>query len=354
MALKIFNLIFSLLSLPFGLFCSSWLFNRVLIRAQMTPREFMTNEYLRNETGRYLSDSPNSRRNRTQIIINFLTQKIGDNEFVSKSLHAYSLVSLISTIPLPLAIYGSLASSEKHVYIAIIGNVIIIIFDLIMLACRKKYYNDNPTDERTQEILNEKKRTEKENARERRTKDIIVYGLVILFFASVITVPLIFVIQSTPLNNVTNTPIYESERQDNIANYDTTNKLSHDKMKAILDDNSFTTNEIPVTYWQIYENDLMYVCAGIKGDTKVEYYGYSQDINTNLIFDEMANTICDNENWEYDQSYTQSSDGAKVVEIEKDDKYSVIINKDNSIIYAYSTQKDGDITTVLSQAGINI
>lgn len=347
--LKIANLIFSILLLPFSIYCSFWIINRVLRLAKMTPKEFMTNEELYESIAGYPKSSFYMKRHmarRAKTITRFLTEKTGEPELAKKSIRSFAIVTLIGSLSFPMAIFATVTNNEKQFYLSVALNILLLIYNLIVLGCGKKYYNDNPIDERTQEILNQKREIEKEDTRKNRTKNIIVYGLVGAFFIGIIVIPLSLhsnLLSTPPISPIPSITYEESQ-----------NKISHDNFIKVLEENGFTTREIPVTYWQIREDDLMFVSAGIKDNTKFEYYEYSQGINTESVFDEIANAVCDAENFEYNQSYTESSDGAYVVEIEKDDKYSVVINKFGKIIYAYSDEKDDNITDILNQLGINI
>ena len=51
--------------------------------------------------------------------------------------------------------------------------------------------------------------------------------------------------------------------------------IGHIDVNTNLNERRFETANIPTTYWSYAENNLENVCAGVKGDTKFEFYEYT-------------------------------------------------------------------------------
>ncbi len=64
-----------------------------------------------------------------------------------------------------------------------------------------------------------------------------------------------------------------------------------ERVRTVLTDRNFETAEIPVSYWFIEEDKLMYVAAGAKDDIKFEFYDYDGTETATGVFNQIIERI---------------------------------------------------------------
>ena len=103
----------------------------------------------------------------------------------------------------------------------------------------------------------------KRASRKARTKLIIVYTLVGTFFFAIL---LGFYL------GIANISADHSENTE------------HGDVITVLSEKGFETANIPTTFWSYDENKLANVCAGVKDDTRFEFYEYTDSETTDLVY----------------------------------------------------------------------
>ncbi|MCU6763181.1 Protein of uncharacterised function (DUF3592) [uncultured Roseburia sp.] len=129
-------------------------------------------------------------------------------------------------------------------------------------------------------------------------------------------------------------------------------KVDATVVNAILSERGFETADMPTTYWFIDESKLMYVVSGIRENTAFEFYEYSNGETTDGVYNRISYDI--SKELEPDEREAYENDlqnGGKIFSFNEDGKYSVVMYKDNIVIYAYSSQKQNEIQDILTELG---
>ncbi len=121
---------------------------------------------------------------------------------------------------------------------------------------------------------------------------------------------------------------------------------------SILYEKGFETANIPTTYWFIDENKLENVCAGVKDDTKFEFYEYTDSETVDLVFNQISYDLSkDMEPDERDQHITELPDGYKIFTYTENGMDYVVMYKENTLIYAYAPQTSSQVQDILIMLG---
>ena len=223
----------------------------------------------------------------------------------------------------------------KYVFI---GNLILVAINIFLVICGKIYRDNNPLDEITAEKLNEKRKQEREFDRKTLIKSIIVYSLVGVFFFGV----LLFFIMG--ISGISRSHEYQQSQQSAIS--------IHSDLITLLNEKGYETANIPTTYWKIDENKLLHVAAGVKGNNKFEFYGYSDDKTVDLVYNQIVYlTAPELENSERESHETNLPDGNKMFTIVIDGVYYLVMYRNDSVIYAYSPDSLNEINEILTGIG---
>ncbi len=313
--------------LPVNLICSFWLFREALNLSGVTFREF----------GRDLADNlPRSRHvkgRRVKIILTYLAERSTNPERTKKLFNMYLYSTLVGLAALILAEYVGISQNPDKLKIAFIGNLILVLVNTAIAVAGKIYRKNNPLDEKTAEKLAQIRAREKEKGRGIGLKGIIVYTVVGAFF---LTMFLGF-----------NVAVAVFTQQRNIAE-----KVEHDDVKTVLTERGFETANMPTTYWEIDEAKLMFVCAGIKGEVKFEFYEYSDSETTDSVYNQIVNDVAQNmEPNERESHEMPLSDGNKMFAVKIDGVYYCVAYKNNTAVYAYSPESLDEINGILAEIG---
>ena len=119
-----------------------------------------------------------------------------------------------------------------------------------------------------------------------------------------------------------------------------------------MHERGYETYEIPVTYWELDENKLMYVCAGVKGEDKFEFYEYSDVETTDLVYNQISYRVSpDMEPSEREKHETELPGGNKMFTAVVDGVYHLVMYQGNTVVYAYSPDSLDEINDILIQIG---
>lgn len=323
----ILTVIFSALMLPVNLICSFWLFREALNLSGVTFREIC----------RDLSDElkmgSNMRNRKTKIVLTYLSERSTNPERTKKLYRMYLYSTLLGLAALILAQYVGISQNPDKLKIAFIGNLILVFVNTAIAVAGKIYRKNNPLDEKTAEKLAQIRAREKEKGGRLGVKEIIVYTVVGAFF---LTMFLGF-----------NVAVAVFTQQRNIAE-----KVDYNDVKTVLTERGFETANMPTTYWEIDEAKLMYVCAGVKGDVKFEFYEYSDSETTDSVYNQIVNDVAQNmEPNELEKHEMPLSDGNKMFAVKIDGVYYCVAYKNNTAVYAYSPESLDEINGILAEIG---
>ena len=130
------------------------------------------------------------------------------------------------------------------------------------------------------------------------------------------------------------------------------NKTSQSDVNTVLIEQGFETANIPTTYWFYDENKLTNVCAGIKDDTKFEFYEYTDGETTDGVYHSISYAVA--QDMEFDervQHETELPDGNKIFTVKIGGVYHLVMYQDNTVVYAYSPKSIDEINDILARIG---
>ncbi len=64
--------------------------------------------------------------------------------------------------------------------------------------------------------------------------------------------------------------------------------MDHLEVKGLLEEKGFNTVNMPTSYWFFDEDKLLYVASGEKGESKVEFYEYSDGETTDGVYNRIS------------------------------------------------------------------
>lgn len=106
------------------------------------------------------------------------------------------------------------------------------------------------------------------------------------------------------------------------------------------------------SFWDIDEDKLLHVAAGLKGNSKFEFYGYSDDETVDLVYEQIVyQTAPDLEPSERESYETSLSDGNKMFTIVMDGVHYLVMYRNDTVIYAYSSNSLDEINEILADIG---
>ena len=330
---QIFIIIFSIVLLPVNIGCAFWLFREALNLTGMTFREFL-------ETTSSARISPSVGRHhfrkRQRFLINFFKEHSVDPQKSIRLLWAFGICTLPSLAALTLAEYAAIRIDKLES--VLIGDLILIVINVALVVWRGIYRRNHPIDEITAETLNAKRIYEKEDGRKNLPKNIIVYALVGVFFLGIL---LFFM---TGISRISPSQQYQPSQQSAIS--------IHADLITLLNEMGYETANIPTTYWEIDEHKLLHVAAGVKGNSKFEFYGYSDDETVDLVYNQIVYLIVPElTNAEREHHETILPGGNKVFTISIDGINYLVMYQNDTLIYAYSPDSLNEINDILTGIG---
>lgn len=338
MTKQILNIVFSIILLPVNFCCAFWIFREAMNLTGMTFKEFLSFTSEINLGG----GSPRRRiQKRKRFFAAFFREKSSDPQESLRLLWRFGICTLPGAAAMALAVYSAL--NPENLKYAFIGNLILVFINAILVISGKIYRKNHPLDEILAERLEEKRSRETAEGRKKRRKNMIVYSFVgALFFGVLLFFMLLIADVSTTrigTHGLSGKPNYS-------------NSISSEDITAVLNEKGYKIAEVPVTYWDIDENKLMNVCAGVKGDSKFEYYKYNDGETTDLVYNQISYNISpDMEPSERESHETELSDGHKMFTAAVDGVYYLVLYQGNTLIYAYSPESLDDINDILIQLG---
>lgn len=326
---QFFSIIFSIVLLPVNLCCAFWLFREAMNLTGMTFKEFL--EKTSSET-LSLNTGWRTLRKRQRFLVRFFKEKSSDPQKSVRLLRAFGICTLPGLAALILAEYAAMHNDRlKYVFI---GNLVLVAVNIGLVIWGKIYRKNNPLDDVTAEGLNAKRTEEKEHSGKNRAKNIIVYSLVGAFFLGIL---LFFMVGISSVSN--------SRQQQSAISI-------HADLITLLNEKGYETANIPTTYWEIDEDKLIHVAAGVKGDSKFEFYGYSDDETVVSVYDQIVYLTAPKLKIEDRESHeTVLPDGNKMFTVGIDGVYYLVMYRNDTVIYAYSPDSLKEINEILTGIG---
>lgn len=345
----VINMIFSVLLMPFNLYCSLWIFREAMNISGVTFKEM-----LKDMPGGYGGNTRHKMRRRQRGIYAYLAKKSGEPEKILRLLRAYMYSTLPGLAALALAEYAMISGNPHRLKFAFAGNIILLIINLILLAAGKAYKEKHPLNETAAEKLRlqrEKERTEDT----RSVKNYIaVYSVTGAFFLGFI------VLFNLAIGGVIKLPAAYTNRGGSPGEYienseefseKPVEKPDAEKGRALLEKHGFEMPGNPAIYSYLDGENLMYIAAGTKGDKDFQLYEYSTPSAEpvyNCIADDIGKELTLEERFALEKGL---NGGRKFVYTQNGVTYTVLY-KENIIIFARCPEGDGEIEEMLRELKI--
>lgn len=320
-----FGIIFSTILLPVNLFCSFWFLKEGFYMAGITFGEFLQH---------FSQSAPQSNRRRTGLLMNYLVQKGADPEKIRKLLRWYAWSTLPGLAAVLLAEYGAFSTNANKAKILLAGNLILILINAAIFWSGKIYRKNHPLDEKTTELLEAKR--SKSTIQNR-----VVFTVVAVFFLVILAG---FPLAAKGAREQIRPQLPQIQAISN------GQQINFQDVHTVLYENGFETANIPTTYWEFDEEKLRNVSAGSKGDTKFEYYEYSDGETTGEVYHSIIKELLTAEG-EYTKSETEISGGGMLCRITQNGVDRFVLYRDHTVIYAHSPQNFGEINDILKILG---
>lgn len=340
----VLNIIVAVVLLPVNLVCSFWIFQRALALAGVTFREMLFDF-------RHVhipSSSHHGMRRRQRLIFAYLAEKSQEPEKIRRLLRVFGYSTLPGAFSLPLALYGVRFFGTDRVKYLILGNLILILINVVLLVVGKVYQNSHPLDAQLEEMLKAKRAKEKEAARPHRKRNIVVYSLAGLFFAGVLSVILLAaggVLQGYEFINSPAEPSSETQPV-----FDTQQALSTAyPVESVLNTYGFETGTGVTSFWEFDQNKLTYEIYGDKDSAVFEYYEYTDSATVNTVYDRIIESIWPGMEQEERAAHERALPrGGKMFDLtdEYNSRY-IVLYQENTVIYALFMQNTDEIDQIL-------
>ncbi len=326
---QIFNMILSIILLPVNLYCAFWLFQEALNLTGMTFREFLE----KTSSERPFSSIGRHRlRKKQRFFIKFFKKQSSDPQKSIRLLWAFGICTLPGLVALNIAAFAAL-HIDKVKY-AFLGNLILVVINTLLFLFGRNYKKKHPLP-----ISN--KVQEKEEGEKNQVKNIIVYALVGIFFFGIL---LFFMLG---IAGLTQPQRYSQD----MPSQKTAISIRADLI-TLLEEKGYETANIPTTYWELDEDKLLHVAAGVKGENKFEFYGYSDGETVDLVYNQIVYlTAPEMEPSERKKHETVLPGGSKMFTFAKNGMHYLVMYQNDTVIYALSTNSFNEINEILMDIG---
>lgn len=332
----VLTVIFSALLLPVNLFCSFWLFREALDLSGVTFGE------IRRDLSDSLRIGTHMRRRKTKIILTYLTAKSADPAATKRLFYGYAWSTLPGLAALILAEYAAVSRHPEKLTLALFGDLILVLVNLALVMAGRVYRKNHPLDDKIAEKLAQTRVREREENQGHRVRNGVVYAVVGVSFLTMFMgfqLAVIGVARSSQQPSVT-------------PGEGAVDTVDYYRMNTVLNARGFETANIPTTYWQYDEDKLVHVCAGVKGNTKFEFYEYSDGETTDLVYNQIIYDIApDMEPDERERHETILPDRIKMFTVIIDGVYHCVLYQNNTAVYAYSSASMDEINEILFDIG---
>lgn len=313
--LSLTAVILSILLLPVNLACAFWMFREALKLCGMTMRDFLdqTQEFrLRTSLGS-AQHRGRERRRRYFFLGKFLSRHSADPKSSLRLYRQFSYATLMGLAALLLAEVAAICPDWAAVVLA--GDAVLALINAVLWSAGRRYAGNHRLDAQTEEQL-EGRRTAQKPSR----KHLAVYALVGIFLF------LILLGFHVGMSRTEMPPAAAG--------------VDYEQVGEILMARGFDTAGIPTTFWDVDENRLMFVSAGVKGSTKFEFYEYVDASGTEQTFRAACRRLA-----------PESEPEGRSFTVQKDGLTHLLIERDDTMVYAYSSGSMEEVYEMLRAIG---
>ena len=359
----IFNVIFSALLVPLNLICSHWLFKEAMNLTGTTFRDLMAylnptaedieNEEYEDKEPMYIPSGSKLSRNRkhynnlrARAIARYFEEKSSNPEKSLKFFRCY----MYSTLPSLAALISAEFINPNSTKYALIGNIIVLIINLAVAITGKIYKNKNPLDERTKELLEQKRQKEKSSDNRLKISNIVVYIIVGAFFIGIMSF-FILGFNSMITSRQTDKPTTISSSENFV-----TNSFYKDVKDTLIKYN-FETKDTQSSFDYVDKDKLRHTVAGTHGSefnnyTVFEFYEYKDNETPESVYNQAVHSISPSlEEYERNEIRKAITGGEMFEYIDESGAYNIALYMGDAFIYAYSYEEKNNINEILTELG---
>ncbi len=311
------SIIFSLLLLPTNLICAFWMLREAVNLTGTDCRELFKS-----------ASFTSSMRIRRRFLLDFFRKNSSNPQKSLRLFHAFCICTVPGLFALVLAVFA--AVDDGVLIYAFVGNLALTAVNIALILSRKIFESKNR--------LTDKSGKKRGSAKNYSFKSIAVYTLVGISFFGIM---LFFMLgisgisQSRQTQNRSRTAI--SIRADLI---------------TILSEKGYETANVPTTYWTIDEEKLHHVAAGVKGESRFEFYGYSDEDTVEEVYERIVNLTAQKaDGREFERREASLFDGGKMTTMAIDGVYYIVMYKNDTVIYALSPDSSDEIREIAAAVG---
>lgn len=325
---QIFSIVFSALLLPSDFCCAFWLFREAINLCGMTFGEavrILNAEML--NTG--------IRKNRLirvqRALAAFFHKNSTDHDKSIRLTKAFGFCTLMGLAALALALFAAtVPTAFKY---TVIGNIILTVLNIALAVFGLIYGKKHPLSRELSEKLSVKRSRGKAKRR-----NAFIYAFVAVLFFGV----LLFILLG--IASAFRTEPCEVSRPSAIA--------VQSELINELGERGYETANVPTTYWEFDENKLEHIAAGVKGDSRFEFYGYSDNETVESVYERIIHsTAPEFDKSECEKHETRLSNDSEMFTAVIDGVYYLIMYRNDTVVYAYSPDSLSEINGILTEIG---
>ncbi len=310
-------ILFSLILLPVNLCCIFWMFREALYLSGFTVKQFLASAPYFSGSGHH------TRHKRQRYLVEFFQHNSSDPQASLALLHRFMLSSFLGLAALILAQWAAL--SPKHAAIVLLCDLILAAVNVWLFLMGRAYRRSHPLGEELAQALAQ------ERSDSHRGRNILVYTLIGAVFFGFLAFFHLSLASASARGKA---------------------EVDSETVYRVLEENGYKTEGIPVTYWYLEENNLMYVCAGVSEGSKFEFYSYSNPQSAESVYAAIKEELFPDWNEaQMDDAETVFSDGAKLLSGIRDGVYQFAVIQGKTVVCATSSNSPDQIRDILSELG---
>lgn len=315
------SIIFSLLLLPANLFCAFWMLREAVNLTGTDCR------------GLFKSASfTSSMRIRRRFLLDFFRENSSNPQKSLRLFRAFCICTVPDLFALVLAVFA--AVDDGGVMYSFVGNLALTAVNIALALSGKIYENKNWLTNNS----GKKRGSAKNHAEKYSFKSIAVYTLVGIFFFGIM---LFFMLG---ISGITQSRQTQKPQRTAIT-------IRADLI-TILGEKGYETANVPTTYWMIDEEKLHHVAAGVKGESRFEFYGYSDEDTVESAYERIVYLTAQKaDGREFESREEPLSDGGKMTSIVSGGVYYLVMYKNDTVIYALSPDSSDEISEIAAAVG---
>lgn len=341
-------IVFSLLLLPVNFCCSFWLFSEALKLCEMTFPELLQRY---NSKGLYISGTGHRTRGsrikqRQRLIAEFFREHSSDPRMSVRLTKCFGYCTLLGLAALCLALYAALDSGKSTLVFTM--DAVLLCINIAIAVCGRRYAKNNPLDAAAVGKIKPKRKQDGKY----RVKYVIVYTLVGALLFGFLLFFMVGIASITRTDHGSESDPVNGTATDHGGESHASAIFVRAELISLLENRGYETSNIGTTYWELDQDKLEHVAAGVKEDSRFEFYGYSDDASVESVYSRIVSLAFPAlDASEREKHETVLGDGSKMLTVEADGVYYLVMYRNDTVIYAFSRASLSEINEILTEVG---